>query len=66
MMIYCLENEFTSPAVRYTIEFVLNSLGFFFKWIPKPVPDIHNTIHITYGDSPGIQPDEPAIILQNP
>lgn len=63
MMIYCLENEFISQAVRYTMEFVLNSSGFFFKWMPKPVPDIRNTIHITYGDSSGIQADKPAIIL---
>jgi hypothetical protein len=62
-MIYCLENENTSEVVRYTLEFVLNSLGYFYNWIANPISDNQDKIHISYGESSEIRSAAHTIIL---
>jgi hypothetical protein len=62
-MIYCLENENTSEAVRYTLEFALNSLGYFYKWISDPIPDNQGIVHVSYGEPAESRPEVPSIIL---
>ena len=63
MIISCLENEYTSRAVCYTLDFILNSLGFFYKWTPDPIPDNQNELRIVYGDLAEYQPAGHTIIL---
>ncbi len=35
MQIFCIENEHTTPAVRYTIDYLLERSGFFYQWKPN-------------------------------
>ena len=48
MKIICLASEMVIPAVRYSLEFILNSNGYFFEWKNEPEP---GNLHITYGTS---------------
>ena len=63
MIISCLENEYTSRAVCYTLDFILNCLGFFYEWIRDPIPDNQNKCRIVYGDLAAYQPAEHTLIL---
>jgi hypothetical protein len=52
MNVCCLLNNSISPAVRYALEFILNSRGFFFNWESKPQP---SGVLITYGDDQNLK-----------
>jgi hypothetical protein len=47
MKIFCLLNQYTNPAVCYTLEFILNTCGYFYQWISQPISQ--GTL-IIYGD----------------
>ncbi|MBN1406450.1 MAG: hypothetical protein JW956_01600 [Calditrichaceae bacterium] len=48
MQIFCLNNEFTSDAVKYTISYLLDRNGLFFKWINNPGEMDENSILLIY------------------
>ena len=49
MQIYCTENEYITPAVRYTIDFLLNRAGFFFRWEKEETLQENSGIVLSYG-----------------
>jgi len=63
MIVYCLENEFISPAVRYTLEFILDSIGFFFQWAAESDPLEKNSLTISYGKSSKTNAEKASIYL---
>lgn len=48
MQLLCLNNEYTSAAVKYTIGYLLDRIGFFYKWINDPVEAEENRLLICY------------------
>jgi len=61
MIIRCLENNFITPPVRYTLEFIFDSLGYFYEWI-REEDNSASAIHLIYGD-PISFPIHPAGII---
>ncbi len=52
MKLYCYKNEFITPAVQYTIDFILNSLGYFYDWITDIETIPENSVLIVYAPVP--------------
>ncbi len=49
MQIYCIKNEFITPAVQYTLDFLLNRSGFFYRWLASGSEIINSGIILSYG-----------------
>ncbi len=49
MFVYCLKNEDITPAVEYSLNHILNQLGYFFKWIDSAKHLQENAVLIIYG-----------------
>ena len=60
MKVICHLNEMVTPAVRYTLDFILNSSGFFFEWSQKPDS---NCVHIIYSDTQIDESDKQLFIF---
>lgn len=56
MRLLCLKNEFVTNAVKYSIDHILNQLGYFYDWIEDPASVTDSDLLIIYG---------PTDILQN-
>jgi len=60
MQILCLNNEYTSDAVKYTIGYLLDRAGLFYKWIIDPGEVEENSLLICY------KPDNVQIDISGP
>ena len=49
MRLFCWKNSFVNTAARYTIDHILNQLGYFFEWVENEASVPENHLLLIYG-----------------